>query len=190
MSIFTEESIKTPELGYIISIPCQFVKGNAENTHPAIIENIARKLKQEQKNYYPVIVLSTGEETYQAVRNVQILEAAKKANLDFIWCMVVDEEMNRQVTMEAGEINKDVIQVPVLSASEEEIKNALSYIKQEKLFDRISSIKPKEAAKAIVQKRNENKISTSQQLQACLKKARCGIADKTFKKIENIFFLQ
>jgi hypothetical protein len=110
-------------LGQILRIPCKFIKGKSE-VQPIIIKTIAQELSLTGKNILPVIVLLLGEDRYEAILNTHILDAARQAKLDFVWCIVVDQSMQARVEAETGK----VLRINLTSASEQEIVDSLKYI--------------------------------------------------------------
>ncbi|PSB31726.1 hypothetical protein [Stenomitos frigidus] len=110
-------------LGQILRIPCKFVKGKSE-TQPIVIQTIAHELSATGKNILPVIVRLLGEDRYQAILNTQILDAARQAKLDFVWCIVVNQLMQQQIEVESGQ----VIHINLTTASEQELVETLKYI--------------------------------------------------------------
>ncbi|MBW4523387.1 MAG: helix-hairpin-helix domain-containing protein [Scytolyngbya sp. HA4215-MV1] len=106
-----------------------------------------------------------GEDKYQAILNTQVLDAAKQAKQDFVWCIVVDQEMQAQVEVETGQ----VVKVDITTASEEELVSVLDFIRVSKTgFGKIS---PEKIAAAIVQYRQSNQITNLN----FLTKAKCGV---------------
>lgn len=173
MAIFDEDdSLLDFELGQTLQIPCKFVRGNSQ-AHPVLIKNLTAQMKKTGKNLLPVIVKLLEEDSYEAVQNTQILEAARRANLDFVWCIVVDEQMLKQILVELGEL----IQVPVLEASEEDIAGVLEYIKAQKIGPSI--IQSQKAAKAIIARREKGQLQNLK----FLTKEKCGIGRVTLAKI-------
>lgn len=151
-------------LGQILRIPCKFIKGKSD-AHPIVIKTISQKLATARKNILPIIIRLLGEDKYQAILNVQILDAAKQAELDFVWCIVVDQPMQFQVEMESGH----VLRVNVEIAPEQELVEILQYIQAHKVG--FNKIDPGKVAGVIVEYRKANKISNLN----FLTKAKCGI---------------
>jgi hypothetical protein len=175
MALFTEnESLLDVELGRILRIPCKFVRGQS-NAHPALVKNLAKQMEKTGKNILPVMVELRSENNYKAIENNQILEAAQKANLDFVWCIVINDRMLTQVLVESGKL----IRIPITTASETDIAEVLEYIKTQK--SGVSTINPQKAAKSIVEYRDTNKITNLN----FLTKQRCGIGKNTILKIKD-----
>jgi len=145
--------------GRIIRLPCKFIQGNSDFPSTQIT-TISQQLKKTGKNILPVIVKNTAEDKYTALFNTQILEAAKRAKLDFVWCMVVDDEMLNQISLESGqptpqETPKSSIQINILQASEAEIVEVFKHLQTNK--PGFEKIKPNQIAKAIVDYRKSKK---------------------------------
>lgn len=180
MALFeVEESILNVELGRILRIPCKFVHGKSD-AHPALINNLAQQMKNTGKNILPVMVEIVSEDNYQAIENAHILAAAKKVELDFVWCIVINKEMLDQVLVETGKS----IRLPILSATEKEIIEVLEYVKSYK--GGVGTINATKAAKSIVQYRNKAKVENLN----FLSKERCGIGKKTLAKLKDFLVLE
>lgn len=175
MSIFEEnESLFDIEFGRILRIPCKFVEGES-TAHPALIKNLTKQMQKTGKNLLPIIVKLLEEDRYKAIQNNQILEAARQADLDFVWCIVVNEQMLTQILVESGEL----IRVPVLSASEEDITEVLEYIKQQK--SGMQALNPQKTAQTIIEQRNQNKLENLNFLTTKC----CGVGKVTLNKIKD-----
>jgi hypothetical protein len=181
MSILQQdESSLDITLGQVLRLPCKFIQGNSK-AEKALLKRISQQLQATGKNILPVIVKALDEDDYQAVLNTQILEAAKLANLDFVWCIVVDDQMQAQVQIESGQLPQFQAQVQtdlgqvsqpqvnILSASEREIIEAFEYIKRHRNgFERV---KPQQVAKAIIEQRKTKKPKSL----SFLTNLKCGI---------------
>ncbi|HEY9649760.1 MAG TPA: hypothetical protein V6C95_03790 [Coleofasciculaceae cyanobacterium] len=167
MSILQQdESSLDITLGQVLRLPCKFIQGKSD-ADKTLLKSISQQLSTTGKNILPVIVKALDEDDYQAVLNTQILDAAKLAKLDFVWCIVVDEPMLTQVQIESGQLPQP--QVNVLTASEQELIEAFEYIKaHRKGFEKV---KPNQAAKAIVEHRKSKKPKSL----SFLTNLKCGI---------------
>ncbi|HEY9749738.1 MAG TPA: hypothetical protein V6C63_13725 [Allocoleopsis sp.] len=90
------------KLGQVLRIPQKFIKTKKSGMSSQQIDAIAAEMKKRGKNITPVIIKRTGEDKYEAVQNGQIIEAARKAKLDFVWTIVADDDMLRQMAIESG----------------------------------------------------------------------------------------
>ncbi|MBW4458192.1 MAG: hypothetical protein KME55_39395 [Nostoc indistinguendum CM1-VF10] len=162
--LLQDESTLDIALGRVLRIPCKFIQGQS-SVNPTLIKNISQQLQATGKNILPIIIKALGEDNFVATLNIHILEAARQAKLDFVWCIVVDDKMQSQVKIESGQI----VQVNILTASEQEIIDTLEYIQTH--ITGFKTIKPNLVAKAIVEYR---KTKTAPNL-SFLTKLRCGI---------------
>lgn len=151
-------------LGQILRLPCKFIKGKSDAPQ-IVLKTIAQELTSTGKNILPVIVRYLGEDKYQAILNIQILEAARSAKLDFVWCIVVDQQMQSQIEVELGQ----VIRINASTASEQELIDTLDYIRDHK--SGFNKIDPQKIAGAIIEYRNTTKLTNLN----FLAKAKCGI---------------
>jgi DNA uptake protein ComE-like DNA-binding protein len=156
-------SIATP-LGQILRLPCKFIQGKT-SVESIVIDAIAQELSKTRKNILPVMVKFLKEDKYTAVFNSQILIAAKQAGLDFVYCIVVDEEMAAQLKVEAGKN----IKANLNQSTEAEITAAFQNI--QKNLSAFNKIEPATIARAIVQYRHQNPIKDLN----FLTKLKCGI---------------
>ncbi len=165
-------------LGEVQRIPCKFIELKAKS-NPLLVKSLARTLGGTKRNVLPVIVKPIAEDHYEAVFNQLILEAAQHAKLDFIWCIPVDDELQAQVADESGQ----VFQINALTATEKELIEALTYIKN--LDATLKRVDPGNVAKVIVASR-----SPAWKDLKPLTKLKCGIGVKTVKALGRYFVLQ
>ncbi len=172
-------------LGQVLRLPCKFIQGKS-SADKALIKSISQQLQDTGKNILPVIVKALDEDDYQAVLNTQILDAARLAKLDFIWCIIVNDQMQTQVQIESGQLPPqiNVATINVVTASEREITEFLEHIKiQKKGF---STIKSKVAAKAIVRQRRTKKLSSL----SFLTKEQCGVGKATLPRLSEFLVVK
>lgn len=98
----SEADVLDVKLGQILRIPQKSIKTKKSGMSPQQIDAIASEMKKRGKNVTPVMIKKTGEDKYEVVQNGQIIEAARKAKLDFVWTVVVDDDMARQIAIESG----------------------------------------------------------------------------------------
>jgi hypothetical protein len=167
MSILQQdESSLDITLGQVLRLPCKFIQGKS-GADKALLKSISQQLQATGKNILPVIVKALDEDDYQAVLNTQILDAAKLAKLDFVWCLVVNDQMQEQVQIESGQLPQP--HANILTASEQEIVAAFEYIKaHRKGFEKVN---PQQVGKAIVEYRKTRKLKSL----SFLTTLRCGI---------------
>jgi hypothetical protein len=168
-------------LGQVLRLPCKFIQGKS-SADKVLIKSISQQLSTTGKNILPVIVKVLDEDDYQAVLNTQILDAAKLAKLDFVWCIVVDDQMQEQVQIESGQLPQPFANI--LIASEQEIIEAFEYIKaHRKGFERV---KPQQVGKAIVEYRKSKKPKSL----SFLTKLKCGIGKAKIPALSEFLVLE
>jgi hypothetical protein len=88
--------------------------------------------------------------------------------------------MLQQIEIESGK----VIRIPLLSASENDIIDVIEYVKKDERYSRsISKLDSQKTAKAIVKKREENKLCNLD----FLTKERCGFGPKAVSIFKEYF---
>lgn len=163
----------------LLRLPCKFIKGE-NNTSSIIISAIADELQKIGRNVLPVIVKQSGEDKYQVVLNDHIIAAARQAKLDFVWCIIVDDVMEKQLQVEIGK----VVRTNLKAATEKELISFFEFIKtEEKGF---SKIQPSLVAKAVVEYRQAN---SSKDLNF-LATLRCGIGRAKLPKLKPYIVLE
>ncbi len=163
----------------LLRLPCKFIKGES-NTSPMIISAIADELKKIGRNVLPVIVKQHGEDKYQVVLNDHIIAAARQAKLDFVWCIIVDDSMEKQLQVEIGK----VVRTNLKAATEKELISFFEFIRtQEKGF---SKIQPSLVAKAVVEYRQANSFKDLNFLTTL----RCGIGRAKLPQLNPYIILE
>jgi hypothetical protein len=177
MDFDIQDSIRSNPLGQILRLPRKFVHGKTDAPKD-VVQTIAEQLEKTKKNILPIIACEIGEDHYEAILNTQILEAAIQKNLDFVWCILVDEAMAAQIQIEAWPMATSVaLKAPdssqslinLKTASIAEIEAAFKWIKVNQ--SGFTKIDPAKIAQAIVDYREKKKI-TNLNFIATLK---CGI---------------
>ena len=163
VSTLERRGTNTP-LGQVLRLPCKFIQGKS-STEVMVINAIAAELAISGKNVLPVIVKLLKEDKYTAVFNNQILIAAQQAKLDFVYCIVVNDEMATQLQVEIGK----VIKVNLSQASESELTVAFENIKAN--ITAFNKIDPATIAQAIIEYRSVERIKNL----TFLTKLKCGI---------------
>ena len=168
------------DIGKYLRIPCKKITNkNKSEFHSAVVNAIAEKLRTNQRNFLPIIVKEIDEEEYEVLLNAHILEAAKEAELDFVWCIMADEQRGKQIEVES----KQRFEINLLTASEKTIAEMFDYIKS--VDSSFSQIKPKEVAEKIVEKRSD-KWKTFRPIT----KLRSKIGQKKLNILDKFFCLQ
>lgn len=173
-----EAGIYFPEdsLGNILRVPCKFIQGQSDIS-PIVTDIIAKELQKTEKNVLPVIIKPIEEDAYEALLNTHILDAARQANYDFVWCIVVNDTMQKQLEIETAQS----LQIDINAATTDEIIDMFKYIKsQRKDFSRVNFDK---AVKAILDYRDTQKIKSL----SFLTKQKCGIGKAKLKPLSGFF---
>lgn len=105
--------------------------GNGTEAPLFLIQSTARLLNQSGgRNWVPVIVKETGEDQYEVIGNAFIYAVAEEAGLERVWCIIADpSDDTAEITKAlAGEITP---KVNLSTASRDEIKSALEYLKEQ-----------------------------------------------------------
>jgi hypothetical protein len=180
MDFDIQDSLSSNPLGQILRLPRKFIHGKTDAPKD-VVQAIAQQLAKTQKNILPIIAREIGEDHYEAILNTQILEAAIQKNLDFVWCILVDEAMAAQIQIEAWPTKTlpeqkvtpaasgDSSLINLKTASIAEIEAIFKSIKAEKAG--FNKIDPAAIAQAIVDYRQKKKL-TNLNFIATLK---CGI---------------
>ena len=162
--VSTLERRSSTPLGQVLRLPCKFIQGKS-SAEVMVINAIAAELAIAGKNVLPIMVKLLKEDKYTAVFNNQILIAAQQAKLDFVYCIVVDDEMAAQLKVETGKI----IKVNLNQASEPELTVAFENIKAN--IAAFNKIEPATIARAIIKYRSIDRINNL----TFLTKLKCGI---------------
>jgi energy-converting hydrogenase A subunit M len=165
------------ELGAVLRIPVEFVEAKSKSkSNETLVKSLANKLKISNKNILPIIVKQKDEDSYEAIHNTLILEAAKQAGLDFVWCIPVDSKMEAQILAETGEL----FQVSLLNSSEKEIVEALAFARDTEAS--LKKLDTAKVAKAIVTARTPSWKDLKP-----LSKLKCGVGAKTAPVLSKYF---
>jgi hypothetical protein len=163
VSTLDRRGTSTP-LGQVLRLPCKFIQAKS-SVEAVVINAIAKELTITGKNVLPVMVKVLKEDKYTAVLNDHILIAAQKARLDFVYCIVIDNEMEAQLKVEIGK----TIKINISQASASELTAAFENIKTN--ISTFNKIEPAKIAQAIIQYRSVDQITNL----TFLTKLKCGI---------------
>ena len=168
------------DVGKYLRLPLNQIKQQEQIDHSdsIIIEVIAEKLKQNKRNVLPIIVEEVDEDEYEVLLNGHVLEAATIAKLDFVWCILADEQRRKQIEIES----QQRFEVNILTASEETISGMLKYIKKNHSGWRIQA---EEVAKVIIANRNEKWKERKPFIP--LTELKCGIGKKKVETLKQYF---
>ncbi|AFY37092.1 hypothetical protein Lepto7376_0692 [[Leptolyngbya] sp. PCC 7376] len=177
MSLLEELPLDTLVLGELIRIPCECIEPRTKQKfNQTILRNLTKKLEASGKNISPVIIKQVGGDEYTAIQNALVLEAAKKANFDFVFCIAINDKMEAQLLLETGEL----LQISLIESSEKEIIEVLNFAKEKE--PKLKRLKTEKVAQTIVEARNPswNNLKT-------LSKLKCGVGAKTVPILSKYF---
>ncbi|WP_013321688.1 hypothetical protein [Gloeothece verrucosa] len=142
-------------------------------------------LKEEGRNWLPLIVKEIAEYQYQVVSNPLIYVVAKKLVLERVWCIVIEakQESIEQVKILNGEMPP---KVNLNTASGETIQAALKYL-QEQPNSELKALKILIASEKIASSPTRAKWKTFNEIP----KLKCGITQgKKLDSLKQVFFLE
>ncbi|WP_448570987.1 Rho termination factor N-terminal domain-containing protein [Trichothermofontia sp.] len=118
------------DIGKLMLLPLADIEPGEELSTPAFMLAAAAASLQhtpEQRNWVPIVVQEMGDYQYQVVSNHFVYAAANVADLDKVWCIVIDpHEGNIQ---QAKILSQEIVpKVNLRSASREIIEAALRYV--------------------------------------------------------------
>jgi roadblock/LC7 domain-containing protein len=172
------------DIGKLMHLPLENIEPEEMFSAPEFLVNAAAEavVKAEGRNWLPLIVKETEEYHYQVVSNSLVYAVAQKAQLERVWCIVIDPkpEHIEQVKMLTGESKP---KVNLNTASRETIKSALEYLLQEPN----SSLKESDLLKATSKISEANRENWSNFNE--ITKLKCGITGKKLDALKQVFFL-
>lgn len=117
------------DIGNLMCLPIdQIDPGKGIEVAKFLITASAEALnKQGGRNWIPVIVKETGEDSYEVIGNSFIYAVAQEAGLERVWCIIADSS---QETAELTQIlaREKVPKINLSTASRDEIMVALQYL--------------------------------------------------------------
>lgn len=83
-------------IGSMIQTATKNISGGQplSQSEQAIVSNLAISMRESQRNWQPIFVRETGLYQFQLIGSSLILEAAKLAGLEVVYCIQVDESEN------------------------------------------------------------------------------------------------
>ncbi|OKH40382.1 hypothetical protein NIES2119_01800 [[Phormidium ambiguum] IAM M-71] len=176
---------KFDDVGKLMYLPLEEIKADDQSYESDFIISAAAEavLQAGGRNWIPVIVKETSDSKYQVVSNYFIYAVAQKAELERVWCIVIepDDKSIEQAKILARETTP---KVNLSVATRETILAALRYLISEP-GSVLKGVDPVIAANKISEAKREtwsnfNAITT----------LRCGITKgKKLDALSNVFFL-
>ncbi|MBW4648321.1 MAG: Rho termination factor [Kastovskya adunca ATA6-11-RM4] len=119
-------------LGNLMHLPLEDIEPGEDYSGSEFIVDAAAKavLQSGGRNWIPVIVKETGDYQYQVVSNHFVYAVAQQAELERVWCIVIDPEPQNieQAKILAQEVSP---KVNLNTASRDTILSALRYLVSE-----------------------------------------------------------
>jgi hypothetical protein len=85
--------------GVISRMPLREVRGKG-SADSETVNKIAEELRKTGRNVTPVFVRATGPGAYEVIGNSHIADAARKANLNFVWTIPLNDKQIEQLKIE------------------------------------------------------------------------------------------
>lgn len=149
-----------------------------------LIQASAHLLNQKGgRNWLPVIVKETGEDSYEVIGNIFAFAVAEAAGLDRVWCIIADdsEDTAQLSKVLAGE---ETPKINLSKASREEIHLALQYL-IEQPGSALKGVKLSVATNRIEEAPRQYWKSLNE-----ITKLKCGITrGKKLDTLKQVFFL-
>lgn len=116
-------------IGKLMHLPLVDIKAGEQITESEFIVTAAAEAicQNGKRNWVPVIVKETGDYEYQVVSNHFVYAVAQKANLERVWCIVIESKPDsiEQAKVLAREVTP---KVNLATASRDTILSALRYL--------------------------------------------------------------
>lgn len=172
-------------IGKLMYLPLTDIKSEENITEPAFITTAAASaIKQTGgRNWVPVIVKEIADYQYQVVSNHFVYAVAQKAELERVWCIVIepDEKSIEQAKILARETTP---KVNLSIATRDTILSALRYLISEPGSD-LKGVDPVIAANKISEAKRENWSTLNP-----ITTLRCGITKgKKLDSLSKVFFV-
>jgi len=149
-----------------------------------LIQATAHLLNQKgERNWLPVIVKETGEDSYEVIGNIFAFAVAEAAGLDRVWCIIADDSADTAYLSKvlAGE---ETPKINLSKASREEIHLALQYL-VEQPGSSLKGVKLSVATNRIDEAPRQYWKSLNE-----VTKLKCGITrGKKLDALKQVFFL-
>ncbi|MCL1464202.1 Rho termination factor [Argonema galeatum] len=120
---------KFDDIGKLMHLPLDSIQSEGQSSELEFIINAAAEavLQAGGRNWVPVIVKENGDYQYKVVSNHFIYAVAQKAELDRVWCIVIepDDQSIKQAKILAREVTP---KVNLTTASRDTILAALRYL--------------------------------------------------------------
>ena len=172
-------------IGKLMHLPVTDIESEEKIYDSDFIINAAADfvLQTGGRNWVPVIVKEIGEYRYQVVSNYFVYSVAKKANLERVWCIVIEPD-NPSIEQAKILAKEEIPKVNISTASREIILAALEYLINEP-GNGLSSLKGKivTVAEKIIAADRETWSSLNP-----IATLKCGITKTKLDVLSKVFF--
>jgi hypothetical protein len=123
---------KYDQVGRLMHLPLESIDTEESIYESEFIVNAAAEsiLATDERNWIPVIVKETGDYQYQVVANHFIYAVAHQANLERVWCIIIDA--NEQLIEQAKVLAREVTpKINLATATGDSILAALRYLESQ-----------------------------------------------------------
>lgn len=172
-------------IGKLMHLPLEDIETQDSFSISEFIVNAAAEFVVQAggRNWIPLIVKEVAEYRYQVVSNPLVYKVAQKAQLERVWCIVIDPKIENieQAKILSGE---SIPRINLSIASSEMILSALSYLSQ--LPDTyLKGVDVSKAANKIAAANRETWKNFNE-----IPKLKCGITSgKKLDSLKQVFFL-
>jgi hypothetical protein len=173
-------------IGELMHLPLESIELESESFVPNLMINEGAEAitKSQGRNWVPVIVQETEMYSYQVVANKLVYLAAKKADLERVWCIVISPETEnieqaKLLTLET------LPKINLCTADQATILSALEYLSNQE-GNPLKRVNINNAASKIANanRKEWNNLNP-------ITKLGCGIVnDKKIKVLKKIFYLE
>lgn len=176
------------DIGKYLKIPTKrLLRDKNTPMDPFVRAVIKDELIRRGRNFIPVIVEECEDsEDYRILFNDHIYIGAIAAELDFVWCIIADQDRQSQVEVESLQR----FHVDLMTASEELLRETFDYIRdQYPSCGGQRGIQSEKAAKEIIAKRDTTQWQncTSEKRLKKLTTLKCGIGEKKLPLLARYF---
>jgi hypothetical protein len=173
-------------VGKLMHLPLEDIELNQEFSAPEFLVNAVADsvLKAGGRNWIPLIVQETAEYQYRVVSHPLVYAVAKKAELERIWCIVINPQPSdiEQAKILAGAASPRVC---LNTASRQMIESALEYL-QETNGSVLKAVDMVKAAHRLADSQREYWEDFNE-----IPKLKCGITKgKKLDTLKEVFYLE
>ena len=116
------------DLGNLMCLPFEEIEpGEPTEVHGYIIQEAAKFLATENRNWVPLIVKQTGIDQYQVIGNSFVYAVASEAEVTEVWCIIADDKPNTELLTKIL-FQETLPKINLSTATRDEISNALDFL--------------------------------------------------------------